>query len=102
MSLPCSEIYGEMHHKSHLYGANTTQHNPWTHPPSKWGESKDQVRREFRRTKVRKATGPDAISSRLLRECADQLSEVVQYLFNLTLSLDTGSVLWKTSCVAGA
>lgn len=48
---------------------------------------------------AREATGPDAISSRLPRECADQRSEVVQYMLNLSLSLDTVSVLWKTSCV---
>ena len=59
----------------------------------------DQVRRELRRTKARKAAGPDGISSRVLRECADQLSEVTLHMFNLSLSLERVPVLWKTSCV---
>lgn len=41
--------------------------------------SKEQMSRELRKAKVRKSSGPDAISSRLLRDCADQFSEVVQY-----------------------
>ncbi|RXN29760.1 RNA-directed DNA polymerase from mobile element jockey [Labeo rohita] len=59
----------------------------------------DQVRRELKKTKARKATGPDNISSRLLRECADQLCEVVLFMFNLSLSLERVPALWKTSCV---
>ncbi|KAL0158830.1 hypothetical protein M9458_046906, partial [Cirrhinus mrigala] len=59
----------------------------------------DQVRRELKKTKARKATGPDNISSRLLRECTDQLCEVVLFMFNLSLSLERVPALWKTSCV---
>ncbi|KAI3370023.1 hypothetical protein L3Q82_024817 [Scortum barcoo] len=47
-----------------------------------------------------KPQGPDGISSRLLRDCADQLCQVVCYIFfNLSLSLERVPVLWKTSCV---
>ncbi|KAL0188435.1 hypothetical protein M9458_015534, partial [Cirrhinus mrigala] len=59
----------------------------------------DQVRRELKKTKARKATGPDNISSRLLRECADQLCEVVLFMFNLSLSLERVPALWKTCVV---
>uniref|UniRef100_A0A8C7Z516 Reverse transcriptase domain-containing protein n=1 Tax=Oryzias sinensis TaxID=183150 RepID=A0A8C7Z516_9TELE len=59
----------------------------------------DQVRRELRRLKTRKAAGPDGIGPGLLRDCTDQLCEVVTYIFNLSLSLETVPVLWKTSCV---
>ncbi|XP_073674252.1 uncharacterized protein [Garra rufa] len=59
----------------------------------------DQVRRELKKTKARKATGPDNINSRVLRECADQLCEVVLFMFNLSLSLERVPALWKTSCV---
>ena len=59
----------------------------------------DQVRSELRKIKARKATGPDGISSRLLRDCADQLCQVLLHIFNLSLSLERVPVLWKTSCV---
>ncbi|KAI3352148.1 hypothetical protein L3Q82_020959 [Scortum barcoo] len=42
----------------------------------------------------------NGIRSRLLRDCADQLCQVVCYIFNLSLSLERVPVLWKTSCVA--
>ncbi|KAI3360366.1 hypothetical protein L3Q82_002230 [Scortum barcoo] len=35
----------------------------------------DQVRTQLKKIKARKATGPDGISSRLLRDCADQLCQ---------------------------
>ena len=59
----------------------------------------DQVRDVFRRTKVRKATGPDRNSPRLLRDCADELCGVFQYIFNISLGLGRVPILWKTSCV---
>ncbi|GAA6226633.1 RNA-directed DNA polymerase from mobile element jockey-like, partial, partial [Lates japonicus] len=46
-----------------------------------------QVRDELRRIRARKATGPDGISSRLLKSCADQLCEIVEHLFNTSLKL---------------
>lgn len=68
-------------------------------PPSHLRITRDQMRKKPRGTKVKKATGPNAISSRFLMECADQLSEVVQNMFNLSLSLVTVPILWKTTCV---
>ncbi|KAF7644468.1 hypothetical protein LDENG_00221520 [Lucifuga dentata] len=59
----------------------------------------NQVRNQLMKTKARKAAGPDGISSRLLRDCADQLYQVVLHIFNLSLSLARVPVLWKTSCV---
>ncbi|KAF7649193.1 hypothetical protein LDENG_00145500, partial [Lucifuga dentata] len=58
----------------------------------------NQVRNQLRKTKARKASGPDGISSRLL-DCVYQLYQVVLYIFNLSLSLERVPVLWKTSCV---
>lgn len=49
--------------------------------------TKDQESRESWRTKA------DAISSRLLRQCADQLSGLVQYISNLSLSLNSVPLL---------
>ncbi len=36
--------------------------------------SEDEVRRELRRVNIRKAAGPDGITGRILRSCADQLA----------------------------
>ncbi len=35
--------------------------------------SEDEVRRELKRVNVRKAAGPDGITGRVLRSCADML-----------------------------
>ena len=59
----------------------------------------NQVRRELQKCKARKAAGPDGISSRLLKSCADQLCGIVELLFNLSLKQGRVPQLWKTSCV---
>ncbi|KAK0154710.1 RNA-directed DNA polymerase from mobile element jockey [Merluccius polli] len=59
----------------------------------------DQVRTQLRNIKGWKAPGPDGISPRLLKDCADQLCGVFRHLFNLSLSLEKVPALWKTSCV---
>ncbi|KAK3520802.1 hypothetical protein QTP70_032376, partial [Hemibagrus guttatus] len=48
--------------------------------------SKHDVRRAFRRVNTRKAAGPDGISGRVLRACADQLAPVFTEIFNLSLT----------------
>lgn len=48
-------------------------------------------------TPPRKAAGPDGLSSRVLKTCVTQLSEVLQHIFNLRL--ERVPVLWKTSCL---
>ena len=49
--------------------------------------------------KVKKAMGPDGISSRLPKSCADQLCRNVEYIFNMSLKVGKVPLLWKT-CVA--
>uniref|UniRef100_A0A3P9LKD5 Reverse transcriptase domain-containing protein n=1 Tax=Oryzias latipes TaxID=8090 RepID=A0A3P9LKD5_ORYLA len=61
--------------------------------------TKAQVRWQLRKTKARKASGPDGISPRLLRTCADELCSVMLYMFSLSLKLGKVPQLWKTSCV---
>ncbi|KAI3352199.1 hypothetical protein L3Q82_005165 [Scortum barcoo] len=51
--------------------------------PNLFTPTVDQVRTQLKKIKARKATGPDGISFRLLRDCADQLCQVVCYIFNL-------------------
>ena len=59
----------------------------------------DQVRSQLKKTKTRKAAGPDGTSPRLLRDCAAQLCQVVLHIFNLSLRLERVPELWKTSWV---
>lgn len=59
----------------------------------------EQVRSGLKRIKMRKSAGPDGISPRVLKVCADQLCWVTHYIFNLSLRLERIPVLWKTSCI---
>ncbi len=53
--------------------------------------SEDEVRRELRRVNVRKAAGPDGITGRVLRSCADQLAGLFTSIFNPYVLLGTFS-----------
>lgn len=59
----------------------------------------NEVKSHFRRINSRKACGPDGISCRTLKVCADQLAQPFQRLFRL--SIDTGVIpsLWKQSLI---
>ncbi|MBN3318476.1 RTJK polymerase, partial [Atractosteus spatula] len=70
-----------------------------TIPQARLTITADQVKKELKRLHEGKATGPDNICPRVLRACADQLSGVLQRLFNLSLRLERVPVLWKTSCL---
>ncbi len=48
--------------------------------------SEDEVRRELKRVNVRKAAGPDGITGRVLRSCADQLAGLFTSIFNESLA----------------
>lgn len=48
-----------------------------------------EVRKVLRNVNPRRATGPDGIPGRVLRDCADQLTEVFCNIFNLSLSTCT-------------
>lgn len=52
----------------------------------------DEVRAE-------KAVGPDGVCLRLLKDCAAQLSEPLQWIFNRSLQTGEVPVQWKTSCL---
>ncbi|KAI5630012.1 gastrula zinc finger protein XlCGF28.1-like [Silurus asotus] len=47
--------------------------------------SEHDVRRAFKRVNTRKAAGPDGITGRVLKACADQLAPVFTEIFNLSL-----------------
>ncbi len=48
--------------------------------------SEDEVRRELRRVNVRKVAGPDGITGRVLRSCADQFAGLFTSIFNESLA----------------
>ncbi len=48
--------------------------------------SEDEVRRELKRVNVIKAAGPDGITGRVLRSCADQLAGLFTSIFNESLA----------------
>ncbi|CAM4530207.1 unnamed protein product [Leuciscus chuanchicus] len=71
--------------EEHLQHNNIRERGSSTLPPSNLSLTVDRVKKELKKMKTRKAMGPDGISSRLLKTCADQLSEVVLRIFNLSL-----------------
>ncbi len=48
--------------------------------------SKDEVRRELKKVNIRKAAGPDGITGRVLRSCADQLAGLFTSIFNESIA----------------
>lgn len=59
----------------------------------------EEVRSQLRKLNVNKAPGPDGIMPRVLKVCADQLCDVLHYLFTLSLSVSKVPAIWKTSCI---
>ncbi|KAI3351348.1 hypothetical protein L3Q82_005892 [Scortum barcoo] len=89
---------------SHLPDTSTSHSVLCTFPPSTPPCSSlllttHQVRNALKKNRARKAAGPDGISSRLLKSCADQLCGIFGYTFNLSLKLGRVPQLWKTSCI---
>ncbi len=61
--------------------------------------SEDDVRRELRRVNVRKAAGPDGITGRVLRSCADQLAGLFTSIFNESLTTSVVPTSFKKSVI---
>ncbi len=61
--------------------------------------SEDEVRRELRRVNVRKAAGPDGITGRVLRSCADQLAGLFTSIFNESLATSVVPPSFKKSVI---
>ncbi len=60
--------------------------------------SEDEVRRALKRVKVRKAAGPDGITGRVLRSCADQLAGLFTSIFNESLATSVVPTSFKKIC----
>ncbi len=61
--------------------------------------SEDEVRRELKRVNVRKAAGPDGITGRVLRSCADQLTGLFTSIFNESLATSVVPTSFKKSII---
>ncbi len=61
--------------------------------------SEDEVRRELKRVNVRKAAGPDGITGRILRSCADQLVGLFTSIFNESLATSVVPTPFKKSVI---
>ncbi|KAK3518337.1 hypothetical protein QTP86_003647 [Hemibagrus guttatus] len=57
------------------------------------------VRKTLRRVNPRKASGPDNIPGRVLRECAEQLADVLTDIFNISLSSAIAPMCLKTAAI---
>ncbi len=61
--------------------------------------SEDEVRRELKRVNVRKAGGPDGITGRVRRSCADQLAGLFTSKFNESLATSVVPTSFKKSVI---
>ena len=61
--------------------------------------TENEVLRSLKKLKHTKSSGPDNIGTNLLKRCADQLCEILCFIFNLSLFNCQVPVHWKTSCI---
>ncbi len=61
--------------------------------------TEDEVRRALKRVNVRKAAGPDGITGRVLRSCADQLAGLFTSIFNESLATSVVPTSFKKSII---
>lgn len=61
--------------------------------------SEDEVRGALKRVDVRKAAGPDGVSGRVRRSCADQLAGLFTSIFNESLATSVVPTSFKKSTI---
>ncbi len=61
--------------------------------------SEDEVRRALKRVNVRKVAGPDGITGRVLRSCADQLAGFFTSIFNESIATSVVPTSFKKSVI---
>uniref|UniRef100_A0A8C5DT67 Reverse transcriptase domain-containing protein n=1 Tax=Gouania willdenowi TaxID=441366 RepID=A0A8C5DT67_GOUWI len=61
--------------------------------------SRDSVKRSLQRTNARKAPGPDNIPGRVLRDCAEELTDVLTDIFNSSLSQAVVPTCFKATTI---
>ncbi|KAI4871589.1 hypothetical protein NFI96_021134, partial [Prochilodus magdalenae] len=83
--------------KPWLNGEHKTHPYTWRSTPQE--EDPQEVRRTLRRINPRKSAGPDNIPGRVLREYADQISEVLADIFNVSLTQAAVPTCLKTATI---
>ncbi len=61
--------------------------------------SENEVRRALKGVNIRKAAGPDGITGRVLRSCADQLAGLFTSIFNESLAISVVPTSFKKSII---
>ncbi len=86
---PLLDFRNSLHYNNSLYPT----------PSSSLTLTSSQVERDLSRLWTSKASGPDNISSRVLKACAGQLARVFQHFFNHSFRFMRVHNPWKTSCI---
>ncbi len=73
--------------------------HPLTHSSHILTVQEHEVRRTLKEVNPRKATGPDGILGRVLRECADQMAGVFTMILNQSLSQATVPLCLKSATI---
>ena len=61
--------------------------------------TEDEVRNLFKACNPKKAPGPDGISPRVLKKCADQIAFIFKVIFNACFYKEYVPECWKMSCI---
>ena len=61
--------------------------------------AEQDVQNVFAKAKVRKATGPDGVSNRMLKLCSQQLAYVFSCIYQFVLDSAVIPQIWKTSAI---
>lgn len=61
--------------------------------------SNDDVCCEFKKLNTTKSAGPDNITPRILKLCAEQLAEIFTFIFNWSFRTQVVPGIWKRSCI---
>jgi len=72
---------------------------PWVEQNVAIKIDKDRVKKILRGVKERKSPGPDNIGGRLIKSCAEPLSDILAFIFNKSLQLHRVPHLWKESVI---
>ncbi|KAI5613979.1 gastrula zinc finger protein XlCGF28.1-like [Silurus asotus] len=86
---------------NHASGASgtTSMHAERAREVNTFTISEHDVRRAFKRVNTRKAAGPDGITGRVLKACADQLAPVFTEIFNVSLEQSVVPSCFKQSTI---
>lgn len=77
----------------------STFREPWAEQNVAINIDKNRVHKILRGVKERESPGPDNIGGRLIKSCAEPLSDIFAFIFNKSLQLHQVPHLWKESAI---